>query len=112
MPTDEEYLEVRSASYSRTMKMKHITDDVGLVPPECEAVAKSLHAVGDESAHVVGDRVRVANIECFGTVRFVGEAKSSAVSGPLLGIELDEPLGEHNGTVDGHRYVGRNARTV
>ena len=50
----------------------------------------------------LGDRVAVDGYDCIGTVQFVGDHKSEAE--PQVGVELDEAVGENNGTVDGHGY--------
>ncbi len=50
----------------------------------------------------VGCRVRVEGYECEGTLRFFGPHKFKP--GHRCGVELDEPVGKNNGTVDGFAY--------
>eukprot|EP00729_Bicosta_minor_P003023 gene3023-18368_t len=45
----------------------------------------------------IGIKVNVVDIECEGTVRFVGVHHVNGK--PRVGVELDEPLGKHKGTV-------------
>ena len=50
----------------------------------------------------VGKRVAVQGYGCKGVLRFYGpHVKKKA---DRCGVELDEPLGKNNGTVDGHQY--------
>lgn len=51
----------------------------------------------------VGDRCEVAPGERRGVVKFVGKADTVA-PGYWVGVQLDEPLGKHDGTVKGKRY--------
>ena len=51
----------------------------------------------------VGDRVLVEGYESAGVVRF-NRLLDGRVN-PRVGIELDRPLGRHNGTVDGRQYL-------
>ncbi|KAJ6839663.1 tubulin-folding cofactor B [Iris pallida] len=51
----------------------------------------------------VGDRCEVEPGEKRGVVKFVGTAETLA-PGFWVGIQLDEPLGKHDGTVKGKRY--------
>jgi dynactin 1 len=48
----------------------------------------------------VGNRVSTANGP--GTVRFVGT--TAFAGGKWVGVELDAPVGKHNGTVQGKSY--------
>ena len=50
----------------------------------------------------LGDRVAVKYFDCAGTVRFVGDHHSKGT--PRIGVELDEPVGDNDGTVDDHCY--------
>lgn len=51
----------------------------------------------------VGDRCEVEPGEKRGTVKFVGKAENVA-PGFWIGVQLDEPLGKHDGMVKGQRY--------
>ncbi|XP_078443740.1 tubulin folding cofactor B isoform X2 [Wolffia australiana] len=51
----------------------------------------------------VGDRCEIEAGEKRGVVRFVGKAET-LTPGFWVGIELDEPLGKHDGMVKGKRY--------
>ena len=64
------------------------------------------HSPGGPSRPVdagdVGGRVAVKGYTCAGTLRFFGP---HAVGGkPRCGVELDEPVGNNNGTINGHLY--------
>eukprot|EP00041_Stephanoeca_diplocostata_P033486 m.1108215 g.1108215 ORF g.1108215 m.1108215 type:complete len:740 (+) comp24351_c0_seq20:284-2503(+) len=48
----------------------------------------------------IGARVTVVGYNCFGTLRYMGPAPGSGQ--PCCGVELDNPDGLHNGTVNGH----------
>eukprot|EP00049_Salpingoeca_infusionum_P012931 m.240367 g.240367 ORF g.240367 m.240367 type:complete len:1931 (+) comp15309_c2_seq1:504-6296(+) len=50
----------------------------------------------------VGKRVIVQGYDCGGVLRFVGLHKVKQIE--RCGVELDEPLGKNNGTVNGHVY--------
>ncbi|KAI9347592.1 CAP Gly-rich domain-containing protein [Obelidium mucronatum] len=50
----------------------------------------------------VGDRVRVRADGRLATVRHIGETKFAP--GIWAGLELDQPVGKHNGTVQGVKY--------
>ena len=52
--------------------------------------------------HTIEEGARVQVRGCLGTVRFVGPHKESGK--PRIGVELDEPVGKHNGNVGGHVY--------
>lgn len=51
----------------------------------------------------LGDRVKVKGYPCEGIVRFVG-MHISGKKGMRCGVELDEPIGKNDGTVDFHEY--------
>ena len=51
---------------------------------------------------IVNDRVLVVGYTCTGTVRFVG--KNNATDKLLVGVELDQPIGDNDGNVDGVWY--------
>lgn len=51
----------------------------------------------------VGDRCQVQPGEKRGIVKFVGQAETLA-PGFWIGVQYDEPLGKHDGTVKGKRY--------
>ena len=50
----------------------------------------------------IGRRVSVEGFACSGVLRFFGQDHITGRA--RCGVELDEPLGHHSGTVDGHRY--------
>ena len=50
----------------------------------------------------VGTRVKVQSKEGEGTVRFIGE--TGFKEGEWIGIEMDLPVGKHDGTVEGYQY--------
>ena len=59
---------------------------------------------GAASLYKIGDRVKTVKGD--GSVRFVGYTHLD--SGIFIGIELDEPNGGHNGTIDNRTYfVGK-----
>ena len=49
-----------------------------------------------------GARVTVDGYTCQGTLRYYGPHHAKA--GQRCGVELDEPVGKNNGTIDGHTY--------
>ncbi|KAH7685351.1 tubulin-folding cofactor B protein [Dioscorea alata] len=51
----------------------------------------------------VGDRCQIEPGEKRGVVKFVGKAETAG-PGYWVGIQYDEPLGKHDGTVKGKRY--------
>ncbi|MQM04348.1 hypothetical protein Taro_037142 [Colocasia esculenta] len=51
----------------------------------------------------IGDRCEIQPGEKRGVVKFVGKGETLA-PGFWVGVELDEPLGKHDGTVKGKRY--------
>lgn len=57
---------------------------------------------GGGSFPQIGDRVQVSGGRV-GTVRYIGTADFQA--GEWVGIELDEPLGKNDGSVNGRRFV-------
>ena len=54
------------------------------------------------SALQVGQRVKVQGKTSTGTIRFVGPTDFK--DGTWIGVEMDEPEGRHNGTVEGRAY--------
>ena len=50
----------------------------------------------------VGDRVTVSKYKGAGVVRYVGVVHTDGIC--RVGVELDKPVGRHNGTVNGHQY--------
>jgi len=48
------------------------------------------------------DRVKVDGYDGLGTVRFAGDHKTTGK--PRVGVELDRPLGKHDGTTGGNKY--------
>ncbi|TRY74970.1 hypothetical protein TCAL_11612 [Tigriopus californicus] len=73
---------------------------------ECLSVIEEKHGIR------VGDRVNVKDLqtapgvpeECKGTIKFIGEVEFMHDENRWIGVELDEPLGRHNGTVQGVEY--------
>ncbi|GAA0158894.1 chaperone [Lithospermum erythrorhizon] len=58
----------------------------------------------DPCANVkVGDRCQVEPGEKRGIIKFVGQAEALS-PGFWVGVQYDEPLGKHDGTVKGKRY--------
>ncbi|EDQ86800.1 uncharacterized protein MONBRDRAFT_27930 [Monosiga brevicollis MX1] len=57
----------------------------------------------DQASVEVGDRVRVTTNDATGLVRFVGPVHFRA-NVELVGVQLDAPVGKHNGTVHGQEY--------
>ena len=57
---------------------------------------------------VVGDRVLVKGFHPAGTVRFVGKHHDNGSE--QLGVELDEAIGDHNGTIAGQQYFKCDAK--
>ncbi|CAA7405283.1 unnamed protein product [Spirodela intermedia] len=53
----------------------------------------------------IGDRCQIESGEKRGVIRFIGKAEPLG-PGFWVGVELDEPLGKHDGTVKGKRYFG------
>ena len=54
------------------------------------------------AAVAVGYRCSVTGFECNGTIRFVGAHATEGT--PRVGVELDQPIGKHNGKSKGHVY--------
>ena len=50
----------------------------------------------------VGKKVLVDGFDCEGTLRFFGPHAETGKK--RAGIEFDEPVGKHSGTVKGHEY--------
>ena len=65
-------------------------------------------AIAERAELRVGDRVWVSEVSngrgCKGTVRFMGSVDFVDDMEEWLGVELDQPLGRHDGTVQGVRY--------
>lgn len=57
---------------------------------------------------VVGDRVRVEGFPPAGTVQFVGKHHDN--HSDQFGVELDEAIGDHNGTIAGEQYFECDAK--
>ena len=57
---------------------------------------------GKMSAFAVGQRVKVSGKDGVGTVRYIGETDFK--EGTWVGIEMDEPIGNNDGTVQGKQY--------
>ena len=59
--------------------------------------------ISHRQAYEVGDRVMVEGFSSKGTVRYVGSHHKSDDAVAVM-VELDDPVGINNGTVDGHQY--------
>ena len=59
-------------------------------------------AVGGFSAADIGYRVTVKGQYCQGTIKFVGNLNNDGNT--CIGVELDEPVGDNDGSVKGTRY--------
>ena len=68
----------------------------------------AMEAIAERTEVRVGDRVWVKEVVhdkgCKGTIRFMGSVDFVDDMSEWLGIELDSPLGRHDGTVQGVRY--------
>eukprot|EP00842_Homolaphlyctis_polyrhiza_P005405 jgi/Hompol1/5866/HPOL_000116-RA len=80
-----------------------------LANKESIANVNAAHHFGDESGNKseaeIGDRVCVVINEerCLGVLKYVGVFEAGS-AGVWCGIQLDRPLGTHDGTVRGRRY--------
>ena len=67
----------------------------------------AMAVIAERSEVRVGDRVAVKDLTpgqiCHGTVRFLGSVDFVDDMSEWLGVELDNPLGRHDGTVQGVR---------
>ena len=92
-------------------KVNHGKVDVSKVAPRIHEAMSHIAEKGKDEIKV-GDRVNVVEINdgtakkksCLGTVRFVGSVDFVEGDNKWFGIELDEPLGRHDGTVQDVRY--------
>jgi tubulin-folding cofactor B len=58
----------------------------------------------------VGKRCRVGEDDARrGEVAYVGEVEKIPGGGKWIGVKLDEPVGKNDGSLDGHRYWGKDA---
>ena len=85
-----------------------------MVSEKLEPILEDVVHTHDENLHVpmqtiniiteddIGKRCRIENYDCEGVLRFVG--KHATKKGLRCGIELDKPVGNNNGTVNGHEY--------
>ena len=68
----------------------------------------AMTAIAERAELRVGDRVWVEEVThgkgCKGVVRFMGSVDFVDDMSEWLGVELDQPLGRHDGTVQGVRY--------
>ena len=68
----------------------------------------AMEAIAERTEVRVGDRVWVEEVTpgrgCRGTVRFMGSVDFVSDMSEWLGVELDQPLGRHDGTVQAVRY--------
>ena len=68
----------------------------------------AMEAIAERTEVRVGDRVMVEDVAagrgCRGTVRFMGSVDFVDDMSEWLGVELDKPLGRHDGTVQAVRY--------
>jgi len=69
-------------------------------PKSAKSSPKSSHM--ERSIPKVGDRVKVESKTGTGTVRFVGTTEFK--EGEWVGVEMDDAVGKHDGTVDGKSY--------
>ncbi|ORY40741.1 hypothetical protein BCR33DRAFT_357903 [Rhizoclosmatium globosum] len=79
-------------------KVLDYDQDGVLTPPDISIFISQL----THHKYALSDRVRVRADGRLGTVRHIGETKFAA--GVWVGIELDQPVGKHNGTVQGVKY--------
>jgi len=94
-------------------KVNHGKVDVSKVAPRIHEAMTVIAKKGKDEIKV-GDRVNVKDLvandgtnktrSCLGTVRFVGSVDFVKGDNKWFGIELDEPLGRHDGTVEEIRY--------
>ena len=66
-------------------------------------VASSNQLLGQSHASGLGHFAK-GRVECDGTVRFVGSVDFVDDGKRWFGVELDHPVGRHDGTVQGIRY--------
>ena len=90
------------ASITVTMGMKFVEAEAAPVTAPVAAPAPAAPAAAPPGSIEVGSRVQVVGYECLGVVRFVGNHVESGKK--RVGVELDEALGKHSGTVKGHAY--------
>jgi len=107
--------EQEKPSYTRPpmTKVNHGKVDVSKVAPRIHEAMTVIAEKGKDEIKV-GDRVNVKDLlandgsnktrSCLGTVRFVGSVDFVKGDNKWFGIELDEPLGRHDGTVEEIRY--------
>ena len=60
-----------------------------------------------QASVVVGDRVSVDGYGCDGKVRYSGPHLNDATKGHRMLVELDEPVGNNNGTIKGTRFCAK-----
>lgn len=115
-PEEELVAGSKSTTISRPpmTKVNHGKVDVSRVGSRLTEAMTNIAAKGSTEIRV-GDRVNVTDLgrkndnqgkksACHGTVRFVGSVDFVEGDNKWYGIELDEPLGRHDGTVEDVRY--------
>ena len=104
----------QTASRPPMTRVNHGKVDVSKVAPRIHEAMSHIAEKGKDEIKV-GDRVNVVDLmpndgsttkkkSCIGTVRFVGSVDFVEGDNKWFGIELDEPLGRHDGTVQDVRY--------
>ena len=103
-----EYKPVQSERTVRTVYkpvVNHGKVDVSHVRAKFQT---AMEAIAERAELRVGDRVWVEEVShgrgCKGTVRFMGSVDFVDDMSEWLGVELDQALGRHDGTVQGVRY--------
>jgi len=69
---------------------------------DIESIISDISVENNISQKDIGKRVAVEGYDSIGTLRFYG--KHAVKSSMRCGVEFDEPVGKHNGTIYGHEY--------
>lgn len=80
--------------------------EVTYVQNNTDRMNETMLVVTDLTANDVGKRVCVGNVQT-GVLKYLGEMRCNA--GLWCGVELDEPVGKHDGCVKGVRYFSCRA---